>query len=209
DRPDVPALQGAQAERLRVPLADTTLVPVPAGLDDVDALLLADNLPTGWYAVARAEVAAGAPLVVLGLGAVGLCAVVAAMARGAAPVIAVDVLADRRERATALGARAAAPEECAELVRSLAPDGVTAVVDAAGSAAAQALGLELLRPGGTLSTIAVPTRDRFGFSPAAAYDVNATIRIGRAPVRSLLDELLSAATGGTLRIPGEVVVTHP
>ncbi len=201
---DAAPLHGGQAERVRVPLANTTLVRVPPGIDDAAALLLTDNFPTAWYAVGRAEVRAGDKVAVVGLGAVGLCAVTAAFAAGAAEVVAVDLVDDRRERAAAIGARALHPEAAAGELGSC--DGV---VEAAGTADAQRLAFALARPGGTLSIIAVQTTETFAFTPIEAYDRNITVRTGRAPVRSLLDDLLPRVGAAALRMPTELVVTHP
>lgn len=217
--PDRPALHGGQAERLRVPLADGTLVPVPDGIDDAAALLLTDNLPTAWEAVERADPQPGQALVVVGLGAVGLCAVGAARAIGAGPILAVDPVADRRRRAARLGAAStAAPDEAraalADLLGSARDhhgrdDGLApAVVEAAGSRSGQRLAFELLRPGGTLSIIAVPTDARFAFAPAEAYDRNLTVRAGRASVRATLDRLLPRVMAGELTVPADACLTH-
>ena len=81
-------------------------------------------------------------------------------------------------------------------------------VDAAGGRAAQALAYSLVRPGGTLSIIAVQTAGQLAFSPIAAYDANITLRFGRAPVRSLLDRIMPLLGRG-LTIPTAVVVSHP
>jgi alcohol dehydrogenase len=209
---DRPAVHGAQAERLRVPLADGTLVRVPEGVGDLEALLLTDNLPTGWAAVERLRPTEGEPLGVVGLGAVGLCAVAAARALGADPVLGVDPVASRRAQAERLGALAADPRDAEEAVAAiLGGDGVgrlPAVVDAAGTPSAQRLALALLRPGGGLSVIAVPTQDGFAFTPVEAYDRNLAVHLGRAPVRSLLDRLLPRVADGTLTVPAEVVLTH-
>ncbi len=198
-----PALQGGQAERLRVPLAATTLMRVPDRISDESAILLADNYPTGWYAAERAGIVPGEPVMVVGLGSVGLCAVVAALAMGAAPVIAVDPVPDRRDRAGRLGAQPIAPGEEA------AVDPVGSVIDAAGTATAQRLAVRASRPGGTLSVIAVPTSARFEVTPVEAYDRNLTIRTGRAPVRSILDRIMNRVLGGELPVPGDLLVTHP
>jgi alcohol dehydrogenase len=218
-RPEQPPLHGGQAERLRVPLADGTLVPVPAGIDDAAALLLTDNLPTAWEAVGRADPRPGEPLVVVGLGAVGLCAVVAATVCGAGPILAVDPVADRRARAAALGAAATsapaeAPAALAGLLGSRAPGAdagetlAPAVVEAAGSRSGQRLAFELLRPGGTLSVIAVQTDERFAFTPVEAYDRNLTVRAGRASVRATLERLLPRVVAGEVAVPVEACVTH-
>jgi alcohol dehydrogenase len=207
--PAAPALHGGQAERLRVPLADGTLVPVPAELDDLDAVLLTDNLPTGWTAVERAEVAAGGPLAVIGLGSVGLCTVWAAQRLGAGPIVAVDPVVTRRERAARLGATAVAPDEAEAAVRDLVPGGLFAVVEAVGSAPAQELATRLLAPGGVLSLISVQTGDRFGFRPVDTYDRNLTIRAGRTSARAVLDRLLPELVEERWALPTATIVTHP
>lgn len=200
-----PALQGGQAELVRVPLADGTLVRAPRGLSDESALLLADNFPTGRYAVEQAGVTPGSPVAVIGLGAVGLSAVAAAFMMGAGPILAVDPVVDRAERAERLGARVANPSEAEEVAGEMVAGGFASVVDATGALPGQALAFRLVRPGGTLSIIAVPTADRFAFMPVDTYDKNATIVAGRAPVRSVLDRLDIE----TLALPTEVIVTHP
>lgn len=203
DAPPGDVLHGAQAELVRIPLADGTLVCVPEELDDATAVLLCDNLPTGWYAAERAGVTPGSTVAVVGCGAVGLCATAAAFALGAARVVAFDPVADRRDRARALGAEVGDPDD--------PPGGlvVDAAIEAAGPAPAQRFAAGLVRPGGTLSVIAVQTADAFGVSPVLAYDRNLTIRTGRAPVRSLLARLLPRIVAGEVVVPRDPVVTHP
>jgi threonine dehydrogenase-like Zn-dependent dehydrogenase len=202
DRPEVAALQGGQAERVRVPLATSTLVPIPEEISDGEALLLADNFPTGWYAAERAGMVPGQPAVVVGLGSVGLCTVVAGLSMGASPVVAIDPLPDRRDRAERLGARPVREEEAAS-------SSFGSVVEAAGTPAAQQLAGRLVRPGGTISIISVPTSDRFQITPIEAYDRNVTLHTGRAPVRSVLDHLLDRVVAGEVTVPSDVVLTHP
>jgi threonine dehydrogenase-like Zn-dependent dehydrogenase len=202
DRPTCPALPGGQAEQVRVPLAASTLVRIPAGINHAEALLLADNFPTGWYAAHRADIVPGQPVAVVGLGSVGQCAVVAAKSMGAAPVVAIDPIPDRRDRAEGLGAQAMEPEKAGTA------GSYPSIIEAAGTPAAQQTAVRLLRPGGTLSIISVPTTDRFQFTPIDAYDHNLTFRTGRAPVRSLLDRLLPEVLAGELTIPTEVVLTN-
>ncbi len=198
-----PALHGGQAERVRVPLAASTLMRVSDQISDENAVLLADNFPTGWHAAEWAGIVLDEPLVVIGLGSVGLCAVAAALAMGAAPVIAVDPVPDRRDRAEWLGAQPRAPGDAAAI------DPVGSVVEAAGTASAQRLAVQLLRPGGTLSVISVPTATHFEVSPVEAYDRNLTMRFGRAPVRSILDGLLTRVQAGEVSVPGDLLLTHP
>jgi alcohol dehydrogenase len=214
DHRDVPALDGAQAELLRVPLADGTLVRVPEQLDDATAVLLTDNLPTGWTAARRAEVVDGDLVVVLGLGAVGLCAVLAARALGAGTVVAIDPVAGRREAAATLGADHVGDPALAERLLVQVTErgrahGADAVIDATGAAPGLRLGFELLRAGGRLSVIGVQTATNLPITPSEAYDRDLTIRFGRAPARAALDEVLPAILDGRLHVPTEAVLTHP
>lgn len=196
----IPPLHGAQAARLRVPLADGTVMPIPKGVDDPTALLLTDNFPTAFHAVTRTDWTEG-PMAIIGLGAVGLCAVAAARSMGVTKILAIDPIETRREVATHLGASTATPEE--------ASGTFPAVVEAAGPASAQRLAAALAEAGGTISIIAVQTAERFGIDPTTVYDKNLTIRSGRAPVRSVLDSVLSDISAGSLAVPASSVITHP
>lgn len=209
DDADAPVLHGGQAELLRVPLADGTLVRVPEGMTDEQALLLADNFPTGWYAVERADVRSGEVVVVVGLGAVGLCAVAAAHAHGARAVLGVDPVEERRRRAAALRAATATPDAAPTALATMTEHaGAASVIEAAGTLPAQELAFSLVRPGGTLSVIAVQTSERLAFTPAQAYDANLSVRFGRAPVRSLLERIMPRLGRG-VELPTEAVVSHP
>lgn len=203
-------LPGTQAELVRVPEADGTLVVLPDRFDDATGVLLADNLPTGWYAALQTDARADDPVAVLGCGAVGLCTIVSLHAHGVRPVVASDPVAGRRDRAARLGARACTPTELDDVVaEATAGEGVAAVVDAAGTEASFAAAVAAVRPGGTIQVVAVPTRPSLELSPVAAYDRNLTLRFGRAPVRSLLPAVLEAVAEGRLRVPTDHVVTGP
>lgn len=196
-------LDGGQAGLVRVPLADGSLVGLPEAIGDLAGLLLADNLPTGWYAARRGGVEPGSRVAVVGLGAVGLCAIAAARAMGAAEVIALDPVPSRRDGATQMGAQAIDPADAP-------PDlGCDVAIDAAGPAAAQLLAARAVRPGGAVSIIAVQTDAAFAIDPVTAYDRNLQITAGRAPVRALLDDLLPLVAAGELAVPVDAVLTHP
>lgn len=186
-------LHGAQAERVRVPLADTTLCRLPGDLDDAEALLLCDVLPTGQHCAAQGDVAPGRATVVLGCGPVGLAAVLAAHELGAEPLFAVDAVDERLALAARFGAQPLDSRrgDPVEIVRRATDGrGADAVLEAVGSPDAGRLAFTLVRPGGTISAVGVHHEASFPFSPAQAYDHNLTYRIGRCPARSLMEGLM-------------------
>ena len=187
-------LHGAQAELVRVPLADSTLAALPAEVPDAEALLAGDVLPTGLFAADLAGVAPGAVVAVVGCGPVGLAAVVAARERGAATVFAVDGVAERLALAGRFGAVPVdSGDEEPRTAVAAATDGcgADAVLEAVGSPAASRLALDLLRPGGTIAAVGVHTESAFAFSPVEAYDKNLTYRAGRCPARAYLEAALA------------------
>src|SRR6478735_3059147 len=99
--------QGAQAQRLRVPLADGTLVATP-DLTDADLvpdfLAASDVLGTGWFAAVAAQAGPGKTVAVVGDGAVGLLGVLAAKQLGAERIIAMSRHQSRRKLAVEFGA---------------------------------------------------------------------------------------------------------
>jgi len=97
-------LAGAQADLLAVPAADFQLLKMPEGISTEQALLLTDNLATGWAAAQRADIPFGGTVAVIGLGAVGLCSLRSALFQGAATVFAVDRVDGRLDRAASWGA---------------------------------------------------------------------------------------------------------
>ncbi|MDC0937297.1 zinc-binding dehydrogenase, partial [Pirellulales bacterium] len=183
-------LHGCQADAVRVPLADGTLVPLETDVSAEMGLLLGDNLTTGFYCAKLAEVAAGKCSVVVGCGTVGLLCIAAAIKLGADQVLAYDPNRTRAALAASFGARAFSDDdELGEAVlSSTAGRGADSVMELVGLAEAQALAHGLLRPGGILSTIGCHCEPHFAFSPPDAYDKNLTYRTGRCPVRSLLSE---------------------
>ena len=175
---DSVGLDGCQAEYVRVPLADTTLVGAP-DIADPAAVLLSDNLPTAMAAIDRSRVSGS--LTVVGLGAVGLCAVAIARRIGVERVVAIDPITERAAAAMKLGAEIGVPG---------ATKPVSAVIEASGSPSAQRTALDCVASGGVVSVISVQTSEDFVFTPIEAYDRNLTVAWGRAPVRSILESHL-------------------
>ena len=184
-------LHGGQAERVRVPLADGTLVKVPTGMSAEMALLLGDNLSTGFYCAEMAQLDPNGVTVIIGCGTVGLLSLQAAKRLGTRRILAIDKVASRRARAEAQGVTALPPgAEAMEWVRQETEGrGADSVMELVGLSEAQQLAYDLLRPGGTLSVIGCHTSEHFAFSPVQAYDKNLTYRTGRCPARAYMERL--------------------
>jgi threonine dehydrogenase-like Zn-dependent dehydrogenase len=183
-------LHGGQAERVRVPLADGTLKRVPEGLSPEAALLLGDNFSTACYCADLADIRPEGVTVVIGAGPVGLLGILAARRHGAATIVAIDPVPERRARATALGARAFEPgPEAVEAIYTLGGGrGADSVMEFVGLPAAQRLAWQVLRPGGVMAVIGCHSSG-FAFTPSEAYDKNLTYRTGRCPARHYMDQL--------------------
>jgi len=191
-------LHGAQAEYLRVPLAESTLVEVPAGCEPEAALFAGDVLATGFFAAELAQVGEGAIAVVLGCGPVGLCAVLGALAAGAERVFAVDAVAGRLELAESFGAEPLRLDGGPRVAVKEATSGrgADAVLECVGSPEATRLAVDLVRPGGAVGAVGVHTEERFSFPPGEAYDKNLTYAAGRCPARRYLEGLLGGLAEG-------------
>jgi threonine dehydrogenase-like Zn-dependent dehydrogenase len=186
-------LEGAQAEYVRVPLADSTLVKLPPDVDVETALFLGDILATGFYCADMAEARPEGVYAVVGCGPVGLFAVLGARDRGAEQVFAVDVLPERLALAGSFGATPidARGTDPREVVREATEGrGADAVLEVVGSPDATRLAFDLVRPGGIVSAVGVHTEAQFAFSPVEAYDRNLTYRAGRCPARAYIERLL-------------------
>lgn len=196
------ALGGAQAELLAVPAADFQLLPVPEGLDDDAALLLTDNLATGWAGARRADITPGATVVVLGLGAVGLCAVRSAIAQGAGSVFGVDPVEGRRVRAAASGATPLHPDDLGAVAEATGGRGAAAVIDAVGNDATMTSALTCVRAGGTVSVVGVHDLNPFPFPALMSLVRSVTLRMTTAPVQRTWPELVPLLRAGRLDVGG-------
>ncbi len=185
-------LHGGQAEYVRVPLADATLMKVPDGIDDDTALLLGDNLSTGFFCAEMANIQPDGLCAVIGCGTVGLLALLCAQRLGAERIICVDPVESRRAVAKSLGGIACSPEDAAELVAEHTNGlGASSVMELVGLPTAQELAFKIIRPGGTMSVIGCHCSPNFSFSPTDAYDKNLTYRTGRCPARHYMSQLVA------------------
>lgn len=207
-------LHGAQAEAVRVPLADATLFAIPEGVDADAALLLGDVLATGWFCAEMAEPRRHPDVAVVGCGPVGLMGVLGARAQGARRVFAIDRVPERLALAERFGAIPVDPgadpgaDPVAALREATGGRGADAVMELVGSPGAGRLAWKLVRPGGTIAVVGVHNEPEWPFTPAEAYDKNLTFRVGRCPVRRLMPGLARALAEGALGARPEEIVTH-
>ena len=202
-------MNGAQAEALRVPYADGTLFPLPAGEDDAlmpSLLTLSDVMGTGHHAAVVAKVGPGKSAAVVGDGAVGLCAVIAAKRLGAEQIIIMGRHPDRVALAKEFGATDVVSErgeEAVERVRELTGGfGAHSVLECVGLDEAVETAIEIARPGGAVGRVGVPQHQAIpGAEPSFFHNV--TIGGGPAPVRAYIEELLPDILEGRIE-PGKV-----
>ena len=201
-----PRLDGAQAELVRVPHADTVLSPLPDSVSDEAAVFLSDNLPTAYDAIVRGEVKPGELVCVVGLGAVGLMAVMVALDAGAT-VFAVDGVEVRRELAAGLGARVFEPGEAGEAVAG-ASDGLGAdvVVEAAGTPGALDAALQLCRGRGIVSVVGAHFEPDYPLNNALMFERELTLRFSIGDSLAHRQRLISMISEG--RLDPAAVVTH-
>jgi 2-desacetyl-2-hydroxyethyl bacteriochlorophyllide A dehydrogenase len=202
------SLQGAQAELLLVPHANLSLRKVPDGLSDGAALFAGDVMGTAYHAIDSRPLAEGETAAILGLGPVGLCAVQAAMAAGAAEVIAIDTVDERLAQAEAFGATAAHltdGDPRGEVKRLTEGRGVDLAVDAVGHPDALELACKLTRKAGTVSATGVYA-ERIDMHMGIVWIKALTMHTGHANVIKHVDPVLDLLAEG--KLDPTPLVTH-
>lgn len=197
-----------QGERLRVPLADGTLVALADQPDErqIPSLLtLSDVMGTGHHAALAAGVGPGSTVVVVGDGAVGLCGVLAAVRLGASRVVAMSRHEPRQALAREFGATdvvAERGEEGVARVRDLFDGiGADAVLECVGTKESMQQAIDCARPGGTVGYVGVPYGAQLPIRQM--FSNNIGVRGGVAPVRAYIPELLADVLAGSMD-PGRV-----
>jgi len=202
---DQPGMGGAQAELLRVPHANGTLVRVPDRYandeDTLEALLpLTDVMGTGHHAAVSAGVEAGDTAVVIGDGAVGLCGVLAAKRLGAERIVAMGHHEDRLALAEEFGATdivSAHGADAIEEAQALTGGGANHVLECVGAESALETAAQVVRPGGEIGYVGVPHVDSSEFV-SQLFVKNASFTGGPAPVRAYAEDLMADVLQGTL-----------
>ena len=196
---------GGQGQFVRVPFADATLVAIPDAIRDDAAkrtasLALTDVMGTGHHGVVSAGTVPDGTVVVVGDGAVGLCAVLSARFVGADRIVSVGHHADRLALATRFGATDVVdshdPDAVAKIVE-LTGGGARHVVEAVGVQSSLDLALGVVRDGGTVAFVGVPA----GMQTVPfrrLFSGNVSLRGALAPVRAYLPELMAALADGVI-----------
>jgi len=202
-------LHGAQANYIRAPMADSTLLPLSNDLNEQKGLLLGDVFSTGYFCADNAGINSKNVYVVIGCGPVGLMTIIAAKHLGARKLYAIDTIPGRLAKAKESGAIPLNPSLTdikEEILTNTNGRGADAVMEVVGSPASLKLAIDLVRPGGTISSVGVHTAPHFSFSPGEAYDKNLTYKSGRCPARYYAEKLLKE--GVPQRYAIEDIITH-
>src|SRR5579859_6304793 len=200
---------GGQAEAVRVPLADGTLVAAPVTEDSplVPSLLtLSDVYGTGYHAAIRANVNSRTTVTVIGDGAVGLLAVLSARGLGAEQIILMGRHKDRTDLGREFGATdvvADRGDEGTERVRELTGgDGTHVVIEAVGYMPAYEQAVGVVRQGGVVSRVGVPQYESAPIGGRVFYG-NISLTGGPAPARAYIETLMPGILDGRVD-PGRV-----
>lgn len=197
---------GGQAQFVRVPYADGTLVKMPDAIahdrrKHDAAVTLTDVMATGHHGVVTADARAGGTVVVIGDGAVGLCAVLSAAREiGAERIIAVGHNAKRLDIAKRFGATDlfnSHDDGVQERILELTRGGAHSVVEAVGNQESMDLSVNVARPGGTVSFVGVPHNVK---TPPmrTIFLNNLSLRGALAPVRAYLPQLIGSLESGRI-----------
>ncbi|HEX6937124.1 MAG TPA: zinc-dependent alcohol dehydrogenase family protein [Actinomycetes bacterium] len=202
-------IDAGQGEAVRVPMADGTLVAtpeMPAGELVPSLLTLSDVMGTGHHAALAAGVGPETSVVVVGDGAVGLCAVLAARRLGAERVVAMSRHADRQALATEFGATDIVAERgdegVARVQALLGGVGADAVLECVGTKESMQQAIAAARPGGRVGYVGVPNGGA-ELPIRQLFSSNVSVGGGVAPVRAYLEELLRDTLDGSIK-PGRV-----
>ncbi len=203
-------IDGGQGEAVRVPLAGSTLVPVPgSGHSDEtmrSLLALSDVMCTGHHSAVSAGVKAGDVVAVVGDGAVGLCAILACRRLGADRIIALSRNPKRQELAKAFGATDILEERgdaAIQAVKEMTSGiGVDAALECVGTGQSLATAMGIARPGSVVGAIGAPHDIDFPVMDAVVFR-NVGLRGGVAPARAYIPELLPDVLEGHIN-PGRV-----
>ena len=201
---------GGQAEAIRVPQADGTLVATPVGEDSEllpSLLTLSDVYLTGYHAAHMGKVNQRTTVTVIGDGAVGLSAVLASRQLGAERIILMGRHASRTNLGLEFGATDVVPERgqegIAKVLELTGGEGTHVVLEAVGHLPAYEMAYGVVRPGGVISRVGVPQYEEAPIGFGSLFGKNATLTGSPAPVRAYIEQALPDVLEGRIN-PGRV-----
>jgi threonine dehydrogenase-like Zn-dependent dehydrogenase len=212
---DGTGLHGGQAEFVRVPLANSTLMKIPdlnlkgEPLKDEDVLFLGDIFSTAYSTAEGARIQKGDTVAVIGCGPVGLLCILAAKLFEPANIVAVDSVDYRLEKAKQFGATVVNPdpESVWKVIAEMTDGrGADAALEAVGHPSALDLAIHAVRPGAVVSIAGYHTKESYPFPIQLAYRKNLTVRIGRCNAGKYMRQLLPVVLQNQLPL-GEII-TH-
>lgn len=205
-------IDGSQAEYLLVPDAMANLAPIPDGLTDDQVLMCPDIMSTGFSGAESGKINIGDTVAVFAQGPIGLCATAGAHMMGATMIIGVETIPERQDMARKMGATHVVDfskvDPVDEIMKITDGRGVDVAIEALGLKETFEGALRVLRPGGTLSSLGVYSRDlAIPLEPFAAGLGDHTIRStlcpgGKERMRRLMDVVVSG------RVDAAQLVTH-
>ena len=196
---------GGQAEAIRVPFADGTLVVIPKDVENDDDLLtkilpLTDVMSTGHHAAVSAGVEPGKTAVVVGDGAVGLCGVLAAKRLGADRIIILGRHQKRLEIARRFGATdvvSSRDKLAIDEIQEMTKGGAESVLECVGNESSMDSAIAITRPGGAVGFVGVPHGSE-KINLQRMFMSNIALHGGVAPARAYIPELLADVVAGKL-----------
>jgi alcohol dehydrogenase len=202
-------IDGTQAEFVRIPYAETSLYPIPAGVDDEALVMLSDILPTGFECgVLNGKVAPGSAVAIVGVGPIGLAALLTAQFYSPAEIIAIDLDDNRLAMAKRFGATTIinnSDDKAVEAVMKITGKrGVDTAIEAVGIPATFELCEKLVTAGGTIANIGVHGK-KVDLHLESLWDRNITITtrlVDTASTPMLLNTLRSK------KIDPKLLISH-
>ncbi|KAI9002929.1 alcohol dehydrogenase GroES domain protein, partial [Hyaloraphidium curvatum] len=200
-------IDSTQAEKVRIPHADTSLYRIPDGADEEALVMLSDILPTGYECgVLNGKVSPGSLVAVVGTGPVGLAAILTARFFSPAGIMAVDLDASRLEVAKNMGADwIAKPDEAKSMIKELSDGrGADTVIEAVGIPYTFELCQKMVAPGGTIANVGVHGQKvDLHLETLWAANISITTRLVDTETTAMLMKLVQSG-----KVDASRVITH-
>lgn len=202
-------LGGGQAEFVVVPNADNTMEKIPDRMTDEQAIFVGDILATGFFGAERAEIKPGDVVAVVGAGPVGLMATMCAQLFGPSRTYVIDMVDSRLEVAQELGgipinAKEAHPVQAVE--KATGGIGADSSIECVGLLAAVDTAIQVVRGGGTISMVGVPSAVQGDFPYLRMWLKSLSFRAGWCNVQKYMRPLLDLIDAG--RLHPEKIISH-